>query len=427
MSFGEAVTSWLGFNSVFDSNSENVRKSTNNLLSVCASLKRAIEDGESDQVLNAILAVIIDICEQPQPDKLRDTLGKSGALVHFSQILSGSGRNFEVLQSTVKVCSLLSENQVNRPRIVTVNIHEGVLFVMKSHQRDVVVAEWGCKFVRNMSSEDSTLVKLAALGSCEVVVSALNNHYTSTKALESACRAIFSLCMNSPGNRNKVGGAGAAESVVNNILKRQLQLHKQASDGPDAEPFDEPTSTAVVECGLRVVSVLTRGHKDNTECFIALGMCELLNDLFMVYTDGNVVFMTAFLSVSAQLAGGNEIYQNKLASRGMSDVILTAMAKYTELGDVRVVQECYRALRNLCHENEAIQAELLSKGASENVVQSIQHFGKYSEVAAQWGWYCIASLAMHSPNLGVLSGSCCTEVVSSLTKYVLSFVVTPLL
>lgn len=390
-------------------------------MSVCASLKRAVEDGESDPVLDAILAVIIDICEQPRTDHLRNTLASSEALEHIAQIVSVSGRSINVLQSAVKICSLLSESHTNRLKIVAANIDEGVLFVLMAHQGDAVIAEWGCKFIKNMSSEDSELVKLAALGSCEVTVAVLNKHYSSSAALEASCRAIFALCMNSPGNRNKIGVAGAAEAVVNNILRRQLQLHKQAKDEASASgetgKFDEAASAAIMECGLRVVSILTRNHKENTERFIALGMCELLNDLYGLYTVSNAVFMTAFLSVSAQLASGNANYQNKLASHGMGDIILAAMAKYTEDGDVRVVQECFRALRNLCHENQSIQDELMTKAACEKVVKSIQHFGKFSDVAAQWGWYCIASLAMHAPNLPVLSScGCSAEVVSCLTK-----------
>ena len=393
------ITSWFGLRSEHSEFRKGIH-STASANEVVSTVKKVIDVGDSDLALIAALTVVIEVCQHPQSERVKEALVSAGILNLLVQVLNAKGRSVGVIRSVIQVGCIVSEVDNNKSKVVSSNLHSLIILTVKSNMEDELVCQWGCKFLRNLAMDEVTVLQISALGACEIAVNVIEMHFASTATVETACRAIFGLCKNAPGNKNKVGGAGAPELIVKHLFRRQLEYHRYQKEQQLAivEAYEDSVSLTAVECGLRVVGIMCQNHMENCLAYDTLGIVDIFIQLHTTFTDVNSAFVISLMSAVSHFAVNKPEYQVKLAASGMCDIILNAMTKYSEVLNVTVVPDCYRALRNICHNNDIVHAELTSKFASVLLIQSIQKFGKTSDTVSQWAWYAIASLA----NLGYL-------------------------
>lgn len=422
-----SVSNW--FNNQQDKISNTLKgiQSTNSIVDVVNSLKRSVDNNENDSVVIAVIAVITDICEQPQSEKNKEKLCKLDVLNYLNDLLNIKSKNIEIIQSILKVCTLLSDLLINKTKFISSNIYNTILISTKSHLDNVNICNYCCIFIQNMSSDENFLNKISSNGVCEICVNIINNHNNNNITLENTCKAIYNLCKNSPTNKNKFGNVGGIEAIINNILKKQLNNNNKNNASVSVE---------IVGYGLRVIGIMSQNHSENASKFMKMGINNLLNDLYKVYTIDNSNFMKLYLQCIANLVSGSVIYQNEFINNGFDDIILITLSKYTLSKDARVIQECFRTLKNLCHENNNVQQVFYNKSVVIKIIECMRHFGtnhnihnydntnttnnnNNNEIVVQWGWYVLSSLAMYTPNLEKikLNGGF-IELINGLTSFI---------
>jgi len=107
-----------------------------------------------------------------------------------------------------------SGNAENKAKLVQAGACQAVIEAMSRHASSSDVANYGCRAISSLATDDDNRAKLGRAGACQAVVEAMSRHASSSDVAKYGCIAIYILAINNADNKRILLAAGAVERIT---------------------------------------------------------------------------------------------------------------------------------------------------------------------------------------------------------------------
>ena len=286
---------------------------------------------------------------------------------------------------------------------------EVVLSVMRIHDKDKLVLQWGCLAIESMSLDNKNRDALVKSGACDVIISSALLDSRNEEALEAtrsgklagnvnvakaACRAMFRICVDNDTYCEKMGIMGACEAVLT-VMEKYV-----ADDG-------------LAQIACEVLIELACGCSSNkTKVGHTSGCARIISSLLLWHCEIKNVVLVGFRALEV-LSNRHHANAIKFGTSDICTAIVKGMQCNLTCADVASTG-CCAIVSLACNERNV--SLLGASGACNIALEVMRYHGQ--ELAVAWnGFQAIANLSVDSANCELIgaAGGCKTVAAALLS------------
>lgn len=295
-------------------------------------------------------------------------------------------------------------------KFVTSGACDVVPAALRLNSSNNIVVEMACRIIYNLTHDDEDCnCKLAEAGACElIVVNVLQEHLqTNEMTITTAhwgLRAVGGLARKNSENKVKLANLGSCEVIMQTIKRFSTSFSTSAPDVPPPLPSSTPSETnssmfveeekaflqeALAESACWAIGNLAYPDESNQNRLASLGACEFVSATLEKYKEKTSVVREAFRAIR-NLGHENDKNLEIMTNSGACEMVMNALRFHN--AECNTVQWGWFAVATLASRRETI-LNLESAGACEQVVGTLTRFGSLGDVT-QWACMALSKLAV---------------------------------
>ena len=322
----------------------------------------------------------------------------STACNDIQSLLAYNIKDAKQCEEILQAITVLSSSSSNRLKFVVTS--DTLILLLKAiniHASNRPVLEWGLKSLSALSIEAKAALIIVKNDGCRILTSTLQNGMKDDLVIEEISRIVYNI---------------SEEEDDSKIIFSELGLTRLLTvDVFIASAANLKLSTT--EGVLRALGSLARRSLGNKELIASYGLCEVL-----VQTISNLFSPPDSLVEAACWAVGNLAYpcadnQTLLAQHMACEYILAVLEDHRASSEL--LQEAFRAIRNLCNGHEENLERLGQLGACELILTAIT-FSMHKGIQSGAVKETLSQQALSSPS-PLLSASSLTGMIAQGSQF----------
>jgi len=368
----------------------------------CELIVASINQHSSNGMVVGKLALAVDVLSQGS-DVHKKKFADGGVVEILLHTIQKQERVASVVADCLRALTIMLSNETSRPLIRSETSFRQFVKVMRTHEKDPLVAKWGCTLIYTSATDDLSRSRLGLVKACETVTSILLKHSEASADIAAwGCKAMFSLAV-LDSNKSKFANSDTCKAVVI-ALKENYE---------DLVVSEWACATIVTICGLEgnrtkigsgggcqaiQLTLAKQSHSEivtrlaceaiyelcpdpsNKQLFGIVGICETLGQCLEMHMNSASVSQQICRAITG-VARGNIDNSNKFGAAGICELIGKALEIHSFNSSFS--EWSCASVTALCDKNVINQTTLGNSNACESLLSLLKTHRQTELIVAQ--------------------------------------------
>lgn len=296
------------------------------------------------------------------------SITESGGLLLVLNAMRKFPNNEDLLMSACAALSGLTFNNQTGQQVIVDN--GGVALILDSMRRGkkARLQENGCLSIGTMCWNSDLKADVVRLGGVQVIMKALEEHYTSSGLVKNACRALAQVAFNSERYRDEMSAKGVIPFIIRGMAQHpnydRAQMHGCVALSYLSWTNEDNAAQITANHGYKVIVDAMRNHPNNHE--VQEHACRALANISNVSLTDSVAALEQIVAAMRRHENISEVQEeacraivtlslvspsnkDRLYQLFGADAVIAAMKRFPQIQLVQ--QEACNALAHLAYEH----------------------------------------------------------------------------